>query len=87
MSADPRDAISDGLDRIRDGNMLHSEKITAILAALSAAGLVVEQGWQPIETAPRDRPVEVYAPSPDPARWTPEVHNLPPCGLPNTMAP
>lgn len=24
------------------------------LAALSAAGLVVEQGWQPIETAPRD---------------------------------
>lgn len=23
-------------------------------AALSAAGLVVEQGWQPIETAPRD---------------------------------
>ena len=26
----------------------------AILSALSAAGLVVEQGWQPIETAPRD---------------------------------
>lgn len=25
-----------------------------VLAALSAAGLVVEQGWQPIETAPRD---------------------------------
>ena len=26
----------------------------ADLAALSAAGWVVEQGWQPIETAPRD---------------------------------
>jgi len=54
MSADPRDAISDGLDRIRDGNMLHSEKITAILAALSAAGLVVvprEIQETPIEAA------------------------------------
>lgn len=30
------------------------KKADAILAALSAAGLVVEQGWQPIETAPRD---------------------------------
>ena len=26
----------------------------AILAALHAAGFVVERGWQPIETAPRD---------------------------------
>jgi hypothetical protein len=48
------------------------------LDALTAAGYAVVQGWQPIETAPRDRLVEVYAPSPDPKRWTPEVHNLPP---------
>lgn len=47
-------------------------------AALTAAGYAVVRRWQPIETAPRDRLVEVYAPSPDPARWTPEVHNLPP---------
>ena len=26
----------------------------AILSALAAAGLVIEQDWQPIETAPRD---------------------------------
>lgn len=32
----------------------NQRKADAILAALSAAGLVVEQGWQPIETAPRD---------------------------------
>ena len=34
--------------------------------------------WQPIETAPRDRPVEVYAPAPDPARWHEAVCDLPP---------
>lgn len=54
------------------------EEADAILSALTAAGYAVERGWQPIETAPRDRLVEVYAPSPDPARWTPEVHDLPP---------
>lgn len=31
------------------------DDVRAILSALSAAGWVVEQGWQPIETAPRDR--------------------------------
>jgi hypothetical protein len=34
--------------------------VAAYLSALSAAGLVVEQGWQPIATAPRGGPVIVY---------------------------
>ena len=33
--------------------------------------------WQPIETAPRDRPVEVYAPPPDPVKWADAVCDLP----------
>lgn len=52
--------------------------VRAFDAALTAAGYAVVRRWQPIETAPRDRLVEVYAPSPDPERWTPEVHKLPP---------
>ena len=35
----------------REGRVTTEE----ILAALTAAGYAVEQGWQPIETAPRDR--------------------------------
>lgn len=54
------------------------KKADAILAALSAAGLVVEQGWQPIETAPQDQMVLVYAPSPDPTRWHTSVCDLSP---------
>jgi len=32
----------------------YGQTADAILSALTAAGLVVEQGWQPIATAPRD---------------------------------
>lgn len=34
--------------------MIYETQAGCHLAALSAAGWVVEQGWQPIETAPRD---------------------------------
>jgi len=34
--------------------------------------------WKPIDTVPQDRLVEVYAPSPDPARWHESVCDLPP---------
>lgn len=52
------------------------KRADAILSTLAAAGLVVEQGWQPIETAPQDRMVLVYAPSPDPTRWHTTVCDL-----------
>jgi len=48
-----RDAIGRGLDAPRPSG-LFSDAITNILSALTAAGYAVEQGWQPIETAPRD---------------------------------
>lgn len=56
----------------------NQRKADAILAALSAAGLVVEQGWQPIETAPQDQMVLVYSPSPDPTLWHTSVCDLSP---------
>lgn len=34
--------------------MIYETQAGCHLAALSAAGYAVEQGWQPIETAPRD---------------------------------
>ena len=49
----PRDVLSQAIDAFP--GKLHSEKITAILSALTAAGYTVEQGWQPIATAPRDK--------------------------------
>ena len=52
--------------------------VRAFDAALTAAGLVVEQGWQPIKTAPKDQMVLVYAPSPDPTRWHTSVCDLSP---------
>lgn len=33
--------------------------------------------WQPIEMAPKNRPVEVYAPPPDLAKWMDAVCDLP----------
>lgn len=41
----------------RDGHALkhtHGEIVDAIIAALSAGGKVIEDDWQPIETAPKD---------------------------------
>lgn len=79
MSADLRDAVKDagyaavGMDR--SGVRFYPDQF---LSALSAAGWVAEQGWQPIETAPQDRMVLVYAPSPDPTRWHTSVCDLSP---------
>lgn len=58
--------------------MIYETQAGCHLAALSAAGLVVEQGWQPIKTAPKDQMVLVYAPSPDPTRWHTSVCDLSP---------
>lgn len=44
--------------------MIYETQAGCHLAALSAAGYAVEQGWQPIETAPRDgRRLLCYAPA------------------------
>lgn len=49
----------------------------AILSALTAAGYVVEQGWQDIATAPRDgTPVLAYAPATDPVKWAIDLPSL-----------
>lgn len=51
MSADPTLLLR----RVDDGVVTTAVwPLSAIRAALSAAGLCIEQGWQPIETAPRD---------------------------------
>lgn len=54
-----------------------TEYVRADLAT-NATVLVVQHDWRPINTAPKNRAVQVYAPSPDPARWHPAVHDLPP---------
>lgn len=46
------------------------------IAALHAEN--ARRAWKLIDTAPQDRLVEVYAPSPDPARWHESVCDLPP---------
>ena len=57
MSASPEDVIA---KCCRLNIWLDApEKTTAILAALRAAGYVVEQGWQDISTAPRDGAYQV----------------------------
>lgn len=57
--------------------------LAMLRAALAAVAPLIqraerENSWKPIDTAPQDRMVEVYAPSPDPARWHPTVHDLAP---------
>ena len=49
---------------------------TTEAAAISAWNRRADD-WQPIETAPEDRPVEVYAPPPDPAKWVVAVCDMP----------
>ena len=43
-------------DAVRENGVsrLHHDAVRAVLTALEAKGLVIEQGWQPIETAPKD---------------------------------
>ena len=55
MSARPEDVIADALSMF-GANDKHGRSIeaAAIATALRTAGLVIEQDWQPIETAPRD---------------------------------
>ena len=55
MSASPQDVIADTLLAEGCGDGEQCDKTTArILAALRAAGYVVERDWQDISTAPRD---------------------------------
>ena len=56
MSARPEDVIISALQTLHGKDPEYDDGVDAraILAALHAAGLVVEQGWQPISTAPRD---------------------------------
>ena len=55
MSARPEDVIAEALHMPRywPGDV-RFKRPSAILAALRTAGFVIEQDWQPIETAPRD---------------------------------
>ena len=55
MSARPEDVIADALHMPRYWpDDVRFKRPSAILAALRTAGFVIEQGWQPIETAPMD---------------------------------
>ena len=58
MSARPEDVIAEAIRVEADEDLIaayDAESVsTRILAALRTAGLVIEQDWQPIETAPRD---------------------------------
>lgn len=51
MSARPEDVIAEYIDRKFWGV---PKDAAALIAALRTAGFVIEQDWQPIETAPRD---------------------------------
>lgn len=56
MSLRPEDVIVEALQTLHGKDPDYDDGVDAraILTALRAAGLVIEQGWQPIETAPRD---------------------------------
>ena len=55
MSARGEDVIANAVDHPTFDQRRPIPSATAIIAALRAAGLVIEQGWQPISTAPRDK--------------------------------
>ena len=64
MSAPATAAIDAALARWLDNEPAACAPIRDdILAALAAAGYVVERGWQPIESAPRDRCVLLWWPT------------------------
>jgi hypothetical protein len=71
MSARPEDVIADALHMPRYWrDNVRFKRPSAILAALAAAGHVIEQGWQPIGTAPKDgTQVLVYARVLHPEKW------------------
>ena len=55
MSARPKDVIAEALHMPRYWpDDIRFKLPSAILSALAAAGYVIEQDWQTIETAPRD---------------------------------
>ena len=52
---DLRNSLLLAMSEVHSGNGKEGQAILeAILTALEAKGLVIEQGWQPIETAPKD---------------------------------
>ena len=74
MTKPARKVIGNVIDTDKfKGGMLHSERITAILSALTAADYVIERGWQPIETAPTMEAIQVIGGEvtyPVTASWT-----------------
>ena len=74
MSARPEDIDARLVQAIRYtlGVYVTLDDAAKVRAAIHAAGFVVEQGWQPISTAPRDVDVEVWnaATGAYRSRWT-----------------
>lgn len=77
MSARPEDVIADALCMF-GANDKHGRSIeaAAIATALRTAGHVIEQGWQPIETAPQDgTQVLLIARYPTNVAWSDQYHS------------
>jgi hypothetical protein len=56
MSANPEDVIVEAIQTYQGKDPDYDDRVDAraTIAALHAAGFVIEQDWQPIETAPTD---------------------------------
>jgi hypothetical protein len=77
MSARPEDVIAEALHMPRYWpDDVRFKRPSAILAALRTAGFVIEQDWQPIETAPRDgTQVLLIARYPTNVAWSDQYHS------------